>query len=160
MGTVKETLASRMTKPQIIRLVGSFVAISVVCFLAFECGAPLFMASFGASAVVIFAMPKSPAARIQNVIGGHIVSATVGVILVMILGLTWYTAALAAAIAIGLMVCLDFVHPPGGATALIAVIGMEDWTFILAPVAVGAIIMYAIGYVTNMACRKYEEEKS
>ena len=160
MGSIKETLASRMTKPQAIRVVGSFVAIAVICFLAFEFETPLFMASFGASAVVLFAMPKSPAARVQNVIGGHIVSAVVGVILVMVLGLTWYTAALAVAISIGLMVCLDFVHPPGGATALIAVIGMEDWTFILAPVAVGAVIMYAVAYVTNLACKRYEKDES
>ena len=158
MSDWKETLGKRMTKPQMVRVVGSAVAIAIICYIAFECGQPLFMASFGASAVVIFAMPKSPAARVQNVIGGHIVSAVVGLSLAIFVGVYWYTAAIAVAVAIFLMVLLDIVHPPGGATALItATLAAPAWDFLLMPVAVGACIMFGVGYLTNMACRRLEE---
>jgi len=158
MADWKETLGKRMTKPQMIRVVGSAVAIAIICYIAFECGEPLFMASFGASAVIIFAMPKSPAARVQNVIGGHIVSGIVGLSLAMLVGSFWYTAAAAVAVSIFLMVVLDIVHPPGGATALITVtLAAPAWDFLLMPVAVGACIMFGVGYLTNMACKRLEE---
>ena len=158
MADWKETLGKRMTKPQMVRVVGSAVAIAIICYIALECGEPLFMASIGASAVIIFAMPKSPAARVQNVIGGHIVSGIVGLSLAILVGSFWYTAAAAVAISIFLMVILDIVHPPGGATALITVtLAAPAWDFLLMPVAVGACIMFGVGYITNLACKRLEE---
>lgn len=111
--------------------------------------------SFGASAVLIFAVPNSPYSQPRNLIGGHVVSAFAGVCCVMILQdqIALATAS-AVAVAILLMHVTRTIHPPGGATALIAVIGsshvhaLKFW-YILTPIAAGAVIMLIVALVLN-----------
>ncbi|MBQ8179850.1 MAG: HPP family protein [Candidatus Methanomethylophilaceae archaeon] len=94
--------------------VGAFAAIAAVAFLFFEHGVPLFMASQGASAVILFSMPDSAATRPRNVIAGHLMSAAIGVALVHILGPTWFATATAVTSSIVLMAVTRITHPPGG----------------------------------------------
>ena len=54
------------------------------------------------------------------------------------------------------MVLLDCVHPPGGATALTAVLTPQPWTFIIAPVTVGVVFLVIVAAIANKACEKYE----
>jgi CBS domain-containing membrane protein len=80
----------------------------------------------GATAVLLFALPASPLAQPWAVIGGNVISALVGVACVHWLGNSLNPAllgALAAALALGAMFALRCLHPPGGAVALITVIG-------------------------------------
>jgi CBS-domain-containing membrane protein len=48
------------------------------------------------------------------------------------------------------------VHPPGGATALTAVLTPQEWTFIFAPVTVGVIFLVIVAHLTNKACERLE----
>jgi CBS domain-containing membrane protein len=82
----------------------------------------LLVAPMGASAVLLFAVPASPLAQPWSIVGGNLVSATVGVACA-----TWISdlvdaAALAIALAICAMFALRCVHPPSGAVALTAVL--------------------------------------
>ncbi|MFC0167879.1 HPP family protein [Pseudoduganella danionis] len=84
------------------------------------------IAPMGATAVLLFALPASPLAQPWSVIGGNVVSALVGVACVHWLGASLNPAllgALAAALALTAMFALRCLHPPGGAVALITVIG-------------------------------------
>jgi len=82
--------------------------------------------SFGASAVLLYGAPRSPLAQPRNLIGGHLVSAVIGVSAWMLFQqYPWLAAALAVATAIAAMHLTRTLHPPGGATALIAVIGSD-----------------------------------
>lgn len=128
--------------------VGAFAAIAAVAFLSFEHGVPLFMASLGASAVILFSMPGSAAARPRNVIAGHLMSAAIGVALVHILGPTWFAAATAVTSSIVLMAVTGTTHPPGGATALIAVTSCATWGFVIAPVGLGAAVLVVVAALT------------
>lgn len=115
--------------------------------------------SFGATAVLVHAAPNSPLAQPRNVIGGHIVSAVVGVLTAQFLPLepVWL-AAIAVSTAIAAMHLTHTLHPPGGATALLAVSGgaaierLGYW-FILSPVAAGAALMVLIAWLANRASR-------
>ena len=116
----------------------------------------LVIGSFGASAVLIYGSPKAPFAQPRNLIGGHALSALVGM-------LTWHylpdllilQEAFSVATAIALMQLTRTMHPPGGATALIAVIGGAEvhsmgigfiWI-----VFIGVVILLAIALLVNNA---------
>src|SRR5258706_10586585 len=84
---------------------------------------PLLVAPMGASAVLLFAVPASPLAQPWSIIGGNLVSATVGVACAALIGNPVHAAALAVAVAVGAMFALRCIHPPSGAVALTAGLG-------------------------------------
>lgn len=125
----------------------------------------LVIGSFGASAVLLYGAPKSPLAQPRNLLGGHVLSALIGVFCFQVFhGETWLAAALAVATAIAVMHATRTLHPPGGATALIAVIGGEQvhglgYLYALLPAASGAVIMLLVALLINNIARtrKYPE---
>jgi CBS-domain-containing membrane protein len=149
--------------------VGGLTGIGLVVFLdeQFLSGTDLFLvvASFGASAVLIFGAIKSPLAQPVNFVGGHIVSALVGVSVYKLLHpWMWLAAGVAVATAIAAMHATKTLHPPGGATALIAVIGGPKihtlgYIYVLMPVASGALILLIVALLVNNIPygRKYPE---
>ena len=116
---------------------------------------PLLMAPLGASAALIFGAPKSPLAQPRNVIFGHAVSALVGVTIYKLVGGNDIAGiCLAVSLAIGLMNLTGTLHPPGGATAFLAVAGGEGvyslgYWFVLSPCIAGSILMILIALVVN-----------
>ena len=79
--------------------------------------------SMGASAVLLFAVPHSALGQLWNVIGGHLISAAIGVACYQWLPSNGIAAGASVGLAIGAMYYTRCIHPPGGATALAAVIG-------------------------------------
>jgi len=78
--------------------------------------------AIGATAFIVFAMPKSASAKTRNVIGGHLAGLASGGIFYFIQLPYSLEYALAVALAIFLMVALDVEHPPAAGTALAVVI--------------------------------------
>jgi CBS domain-containing membrane protein len=111
--------------------------------------------SFGASAVLIYGAPMAEFSQPRNLVLGHIVSAAVGVAVCKIVpGNVPLSGALAVSIAIVAMHLTRSLHPPGGATALIAVIGGSKihglgYWYLLSPVLTGVIIMLAVAVLVN-----------
>jgi CBS-domain-containing membrane protein len=149
--------------------VGGFLGIAAIAWanqLVFEgLDLTLMIGSFGASAVLVFGAVRSPLAQPRNVIGGHVLSALVGVVAWRLLHADpWLAQAVAVATAIALMHATRTLHPPGGATALIAVIGSEEihrlgFLYVLVPATVGPLILVAVGVLVNNipASRRYPE---
>lgn len=130
--------------------------VSVITKFALEgLGLTLVIGSFGASAVLVYAAIDSPLAQPRNLMGGHVLSALVGVLAYSLFPeAVWIAAPLAVASAIALMQMTDTLHPPGGATALIAVIGgpgIHDlgYAYALFPVATGATCLLAVALTVN-----------
>ncbi len=111
----------------------------------------LLMASFGASAVLVFGVPLSPLAQPRNVMGGHFVSALAGVSCQIIFVSSPIAAACTAvSLAIFLMTLTKTLHPPGGASALLAVVGDEaihnlGYLYAVTPCLLGATIIVGVG---------------
>ena len=160
----------RVNLPEILwSWVGSFLGIAAVGFLdEFYCSGTdfvLIIGSFGASAVLIFGAIKSPLAQPRNLLGGHILSALIGVSAYKLLPAhIWLASALAVATAIALMHATKTLHPPGGATALIAVIGGAKihslgYFYVLMPIGAGAAIMLVVALLVNNIprTRRYPE---
>lgn len=119
----------------------------------------LIIGSFGASAVLVYGAIKSPLAQPRNLIGGHVISGLVGVAAFQLFGHTpWVAASFAVSIAIAAMLLTKTLHPPGGATALIAVIGGPKihalgFLYPFVPAGLGAVILLLVALVVNNLSR-------
>lgn len=113
------------------------------------------VASFGASAVLVFGFPQNDFSQPRNLVGGHLVCALVGVSAQRwIGGHPQLAAATAVAVSIALMQWTRTVHPPGGGTALTAVIGGSavqamGYKFVLAPVLLGTLLLVLTALLVN-----------
>ena len=149
--------------------IGSFIGIVAVAYINFgfleQTDLVMIIGSFGASAVLIYGAIKSPLAQPRNLIGGHVFSAVIGVAAYNIFGdHLWLAAGMAVATAIAFMHATKTLHPPGGATALIAVIGSQKihelgYLYALIPAGLGALLMLVIALLVNNIPkdRKYPE---
>lgn len=157
-GTTKSPPAVRL--PEIIwSWIGSFIGIAAVAALNHtivdQTDLVMIIGSFGASAVLIYGAIRSPLAQPRNLIGGHMISAAIGVTTMKLLPAPlWLTSATAVATAIAVMHATKTLHPPGGATALIAVIGSQKihdlgYLYVLMPAGVGPLIMLAVALLVN-----------
>jgi CBS-domain-containing membrane protein len=111
--------------------------------------------SFGASAVLVFGATNSPLAQPRNLIFGHFISAIIGVSIHKIIpNELWLSSAFAVSLSIVIMQITKTMHPPGGATALIANIGSEKikalgFFYAFSPVLTGALILLGVAIITN-----------
>jgi CBS-domain-containing membrane protein len=149
--------------------IGGFLGVSICGLISSYFleprGLTLFIGSMGASAVLVYGAIKSPFAQPRNVVGGHFFSALMGVISYKLIGEpAWLSGALAVALAILAMHLTRTLHPPGGATALIAVIGGEkihnlSFVYPFIPATLGAMVLVLVGiFVNNLPRhRKYPE---
>jgi CBS domain-containing membrane protein len=165
----RETLVN--FKEHFWAFIGSFVGIGLIAYMQSNLLSPndnLFLiGSFGASSVLIYGAIQSPFAQPRNLIGGHLVSAVIGVTIhYLIPDITWLAAPLAVSLSIVCMQMTKTLHPPGGATALIAVIGSEKikslgFLYILSPVLTGSLILLAVALIFNniTSNRRYPTSK-
>ena len=149
--------------------IGAFLGISAVAFMNYNLLAQtdlvMIIGSFGASAVLIYGAIKSPLAQPRNLIGGHVISALIGVAFYHLFSAhMWLASSMSVATAIGVMHATRTLHPPGGATALIAVIGSHKvhalgYLYALIPAGLGALIMLIVALLVNNIpkTRKYPE---
>lgn len=160
----RETLID--AKEHVLTFVGSFVGIGLIGLLNSQylvASDNLFLiGSFGASSVLVYGIINSPLAQPRNLIGGHVISAIIGVtVFKLFAGELWFACALAVSLSIVAMQITKTLHPPGGATALIAVTGgkkIEElgYLYVLSPVLTGVLILFAVALIfNNLRHRKY-----
>lgn len=153
----KETLIDY--KEHFWSFAGAFIGIGIIAFLQsfslLEQENVFLIGSFGASSVLIYGAIQSPLAQPRNLIGGHLVSAIIGVSIFKIFpDILWLSAPLAVSLSIVAMQYTKTLHPPGGATALIAVsstgkIPELGYWYVISPVLSGCIILLAVALVFN-----------
>ncbi|HOX83454.1 MAG TPA: HPP family protein [Chryseolinea sp.] len=151
--------------------VGAFVGIGLIAYIQSHSLAEydniFLIGSFGASSVLIYGAIQSPLAQPRNLIGGHFISALIGVSIYHFLpDIIWLTAPLAVSLSIVVMQITKTMHPPGGATALIPIIGTEKvkavgFMYPFSPVLTGALILFIVALVFNniTSHRKYPSSK-
>lgn len=143
---------------KIISAVGGCVGIFVIFivsnwFVGLE-AAVYIVPSMGASAVLLFAVPHSPLSQPWNVFGGHTISAAVGVLCAQFIPIESIAAAASVGLAIGAMYYARCIHPPGGATALAAVVGGTQihalgFEYIMTPVLLNTVAILIVALLFN-----------
>ena len=114
----------------------------------------LLIPPFGASCVLVFGVPASPFARPQNVIGGHVISAAMGLAAVSLFGAGALGMAIGVGLAIASMMVSDTVHPPAGANPIVVALAAPGWSFLLAPVLAGAVVIVMLGAAYNRSRKR------
>lgn len=117
-------------------------------------GGPILLASMGASAAILFAIPGSPLAKPWPLIGGHFSSGLIGVLLGYAIDDTLSAAAFTAGLSVLVMSMLRCLHPPGVATALIPVLNyphanQPNLHFLLTPLAVNVFALLLLTLMIN-----------
>jgi CBS domain-containing membrane protein len=153
----KETLID--FKEHFWSFIGSFFGIGIIAYLqsqTLETSDVVFLiGSFGASSVLVYGVIQSPLAQPRNLVGGHLVSAIIGVtVQKLIPDILWISAPLAVSLSIVFMQITKTLHPPGGATALIAVSGSVaikkmGYFYVISPVLSGVLILLLVAIIFN-----------
>lgn len=148
---------------KLISAAGAFLGILAVywgtrwCFphgFLHTAGTFIMVTSMGASAVLLFAVPQGALSQPWSVIGGHLLSALVGVTCQQLVPDQTWTPALAVGLAVGAMHYARCIHPPGGATALTAVIGGAEvyklgYAYLFTPILMNVLLIMAVALVFN-----------
>ena len=150
--------ASVPHKERIVSGIGGFFCIFGIfivtnIFVPIE-SAALIVGSMGASAVLVFGVPHGPLSQPWNVFAGHLVSAIIGVSCAKYIPDLFIASSLAVGLAIGVMHYIHAIHPPGGATALSAVIGSNEvydlgYQFVLTPVMLNTCVILIVAVIFN-----------
>jgi CBS domain-containing membrane protein len=119
----------------------------------------------GASAVLLFAVPHGPLSQPWNFVGGHLISAFIGITIAMLVPDKVVAAALAVGTAISVMYITRCLHPPGGATALSAVVSGPavhalGYQYMVTPVLINVVVMFSWALFINnvLSNRRYPEK--
>ena len=143
-------------------IVGAGVGILVTAlvsrwFVSPELSPVWLVAPMGASAVLVFAVSASPMAQPWAVIGGNTISALVGITCSVLLGDSLWAVPMSVLLAMGVMFTLRCLHPPGGASALLAVLAhATSYQFALVPVFLNSVLLVLAGIAyNNLTGRRY-----
>lgn len=145
-------------REKLVSAVGGGIAILGLMFsvrwVLPDAGASGVIASMGASAVLVFAVPHGPLSQPWPVVAGHGISALLGVLCALLIEQPFLAASVAVGLSIGAMHQLKCIHPPGGATAFTAVMGGSairqlGFHFVIFPVLANAVFMVAIAVLIN-----------
>jgi CBS-domain-containing membrane protein len=133
----------------VVEMIASLVALAIVAALTAFTHDPWLIPPLAASMALVVGGAHFPLAQPRNVIGGHVMSAIVGV-LVGLIGIdSLWAGALAGALALGVMKLMRMSHSPAAATAMIAVVpAIPRWEFVLL-VGSAAVILVAVGLAGN-----------
>jgi len=144
----------------LVSTLGGVTGITLVAWISFQFtgaqGASLIVPSMGASAVLLFAVPHGRLSQPWSLIGGHLVSAIIGVSVYHVVPDVYLASGLAVGLAIGAMHLLGCIHPPGGATALAAIIGGPaihtlGYQYVMAPILLNVTVILVIAIIFNSA---------
>lgn len=147
---------------RLIAAIGGSIAIycvfSISTWFVGNHSASIILASMGASAVLLFSMPNGALSTPWAVFGGHISSALIGVSCATVFTEQTIAASIAIGLSIMVMQYLRCMHPPGGATALAAIIGGESvrqlgYQFVITPVLLNVVIILLINWIFKLSLK-------
>jgi len=147
-------------REKVISGLGGFIGIlSILLFTSVfvDVGqSPMIVASMGASAVLLFAVPHGPLSQPWSISCGHLVSAVIGMLCLSVFSNSYIAAASAVGLSIVAMYSFRCIHPPGGATALTIVLSQTglhsfDYQYLLTPVLSNILILLGMAIIFNYA---------
>ena len=126
---------------------GAAIAIGVMEAFSAAAHTPLFVIPFATSIVLVIGSPEAEPAQPRALIGGHVVSTLVGLVVLQMAGPNAWAAALAVGLAVLAMYITGTFHPPAGINPLLVVSNALPWSFLIAPVLAGALLLTAFAFV-------------
>lgn len=130
---------------------GGAIAIAAMEASSTAAAYPLFAIPFATSIVMVMGSPRAEPAQPRPLIGGHLVSTLVGLLVVKLCGPAGWAAALAVGLAMMAMHLTGTFHPPAGIDPLVVVVNDLSWGFLIAPVGAGAALLALFAFAWHNA---------
>src|SRR5476651_223666 len=144
----------RNTLAGVVAGIGAGIAIGGMEWSSFTFHTPLAAIPFATSIVLVIGSPEAEPAQPRALIGGHLVATLVGLAVLQLTGPHAWAAAGAVGLAVVAMYLTGTFHPPAGINPLLVVSNGLPWTFLLAPVLSGAVLLTAFAYVWHRWIRR------
>ncbi len=133
---------------------GGAIAIGSMEAFSITAAFPLVAIPFATSIVMVLGSPKAEPAQPRALIGGHLISTLVGLLMVKLSGPVPWAAALAVGLAMIAMHLTGTFHPPAGIDPLVVVTNNMSWSFLIVPVGIGALLLALFAFAWhNLAAR-------
>jgi len=133
---------------------GGGLAIGAMEWFSVVAHYPLAVIPFATSIVLVVGSPEAEPAQPRALVGGHFVSALVGLAVLKLTGPQAWAAAAAVGLSILAMYLTGTFHPPAGINPLLVVSGNLPWTFLLVPVLAGAVLLTAFALLWHRWVRR------
>lgn len=135
---------------------GGAIAIGAMELFAARTAMPVMAVPFATSIVLVLGSPEIDAAQPRALVGGHLLSTLVGLLVLNAVGPQPWAAAVAVGLSMVAMHATRTFHPPAGIDPLLVVVNNMPWTFVFVPVAVGAATLALFAFVWHLAVRRYK----
>ena len=135
--------------------VGAVIAVSTVAYVSVTTHSLLLLGSFGASTLLLFALPDAPLSQPRAVVGGHLTASLVAVACLACFGPQWWAMGVATGLAVGLMMFTRTVHPPAGSNAIIVFLAKPSCGLLMFSTLAGVVILIAVAMVYHRATRRH-----
>ena len=141
----------RNLKQSLLAGLFSIITIGMLTGLTYKTDFGVFLlASFGSSMVLLYGYPESPFAQPKNVFFGHLVTSSIGLVVLHFIPLPIYLIIpIAVGFGVGLMILLNVTHPPAGGNPIIVIIGGVSFEYLISPVLTGSVIIIIFAIILN-----------
>ncbi|RHW35787.1 HPP family protein [Lysinibacillus yapensis] len=133
----------------LIASIGAFICMLTIVQLTEYTHSLWFIASFGASSMLVMTAWNAPVGQPRNVIGSHLIASFISVGILQLFGSSPLTMSLALCITIFCMLMTRTFHPPACGDTIIIMINAYSWSFLVEPVLMGTIVIVAFGLIIN-----------
>jgi len=133
---------------------GVAIAIGAMEWLSIASHYPLAIIPFATSIALVIGAPDAEPAQPRALVGGHVVATLVGLVVAKLTGPSAWAAAMAVRLAIPAMYLTGTFHPPAAIDPLLVVSNGLPWSFLLAPVLAGALLLTAFAYLWHRWLRR------
>lgn len=127
--------------------VGGAVAIASMELFSATTAYPLVAIPFATSIVTVLGLPKAATAQPRALVGGHLLSTLVGLLVLKLCGPEPWAAALAVGLAMVVMHLTGTFHPPAGIDPMVVVVNNMPWSFLIVPIGAGVLLLTLFGLV-------------
>ena len=135
---------------------GAVVAVSLLAYVSMTTHSLMLLGSFGASALLVFALPEAPLSQPRSVIGGHLLASLIAFGCLALLGPQWWAVGLATGLGVGVMMITRTVHPPAGSNAIIVFLAKPTCGLLVSSTLAGTLMLVAVACVYHRTTRRHK----
>jgi len=125
---------------------GGAIAIAGMEAFSARTAFPLVAIPFATSIVTVLGSPQAAPAQPRALVGGHLISTIIGLLVVKLCGPAAWAAAVAVGLAMAAMHLSGTFHPPAGIDPLVVVVNDMSWGFLVMPVGIGVMLLVVFAY--------------
>lgn len=135
---------------------GAVAAVSALAFAAARTNGLMLLGSFGASALLLFALPEAPLSQPRSVVGGHVSASIIALACLWCFGPEWWAVGLATGLAVGFMMLTRTLHPPAGSNPIIVFLAKPAGVALVSSTVAGVAALVAFAWVYHRATGRHK----